>query len=288
MSWNLYRWTWLLEGPLFVGHLPSGSLNRCRLYIPARAVWGAVTAALARSTAEGFPDYHRVGRELQESVRFTYLYPAESFADEWIAWLPEFEKGRGLSWKREDCKGEPIEDWLFRRRLLTTRPGIAIDPGSFTAAVGSLRETECVADRWRRGPGASGSCDRVAYIGYFFIRDQKLGHLETIERIFIGGDTRYGLGSMRRVDLSPDEAIFGREVPPRMDRPIIKSINVLGHTRSPLALAGSRETLRGWSNSKRTEIVSEDVLWGPGSVCDVEMHWRIDDSGIWLEDGETA
>ena len=51
MSWSLQRWTWLLESPLFVGTTPAGSLNRCRLYVPARALWGAMTAELSRRQA---------------------------------------------------------------------------------------------------------------------------------------------------------------------------------------------------------------------------------------------
>ncbi|GIW70798.1 MAG: hypothetical protein KatS3mg102_0340 [Planctomycetota bacterium] len=56
MSWSLFRWTWQLESPLYVGMPPAGSLNRCRLYVPARALWGAVTAEIARAAAGGgFP-----------------------------------------------------------------------------------------------------------------------------------------------------------------------------------------------------------------------------------------
>jgi len=52
MSWTLYRWVWRLEAPLFLGMPPSGSLNRCRLYVPACNLWGALTAELAQRRAE--------------------------------------------------------------------------------------------------------------------------------------------------------------------------------------------------------------------------------------------
>lgn len=48
MTWSLFRWVWRLEAPLHVGIPPAGSLDRCRLYLPARNLWAALTAALAR------------------------------------------------------------------------------------------------------------------------------------------------------------------------------------------------------------------------------------------------
>ncbi len=64
MSWTLYRWTWRLESPLFVGAPPAGSLNRCRLYVPSRALWGALTAELARRRANASPSYETEGTTL--------------------------------------------------------------------------------------------------------------------------------------------------------------------------------------------------------------------------------
>ncbi|OAT82909.1 hypothetical protein [Desulfotomaculum copahuensis] len=107
MKWTLQRWVWQLQSPLFIGMPPSGALNRCRLYIPARVMWGAFTAEIARSRAQSNPDnidelYKAVGDDLKEKVRFSYLYPAEYTADGWLAWLPRYESGKGQSWRRED------------------------------------------------------------------------------------------------------------------------------------------------------------------------------------------
>jgi hypothetical protein len=110
MSWTLHRWTWVLNGPLFVGFAPSGSLNRCRIYVPARTVWGAVTAEAARQAAQGEPHYKGVGDQLRNDARFTYLYPAERVRDLWLGWLPRYAPGIGLCWQREDNRGEPLAD----------------------------------------------------------------------------------------------------------------------------------------------------------------------------------
>ncbi len=105
MSWTLYRWTWRLESSLFVGALPAGSLNRCRLYVPSRTLWGGLTAELARRGASDFPDYGKKGRMLLENARLTYLFPAEGDGEAWRAWLPRYEKRDGLVWRREDRQG---------------------------------------------------------------------------------------------------------------------------------------------------------------------------------------
>jgi hypothetical protein len=61
----------------FHRHAPGRALNRCRLYLPARAMHGAVTSELARLNGEEkakFPDYGKFGKEVGENCRFTYLF----------------------------------------------------------------------------------------------------------------------------------------------------------------------------------------------------------------------
>jgi hypothetical protein len=77
VNWRLFRWVWQLEAPLHVGMPPSGSLNRCRLYVPARALWGALTAEVARRAGNDFPSYAGGWAGHPGDARLTYLYPAE-------------------------------------------------------------------------------------------------------------------------------------------------------------------------------------------------------------------
>jgi len=165
VSWTLYRWTWRLEAPLFVGAPPAGSLNRCRLYVPSRALWGGLTAERARRRGNSFPRYETEGTTLHENARFTYLFPAECDGKHWRAWLPRYEALDGLVWRREDrqdIEERQLTDRQMRRRLLDTRPSTAIDPDSDSAEEGSLRETECVLPRWRDIESP------VAFVGYVF------------------------------------------------------------------------------------------------------------------------
>ena len=115
MTWSLFRWVWRLEAPLFVGMSPAGVLNRCRLYVPARALWGAVTAETARlKSGEGFPNYKDVGDEVKRSCRFTYLFPAEKRDGRFLAWLPKFEKEKGLRWCLQNSD-KSLSDRDFRK-----------------------------------------------------------------------------------------------------------------------------------------------------------------------------
>ncbi|MDT8284690.1 MAG: hypothetical protein RQ767_04130, partial [Thermovirgaceae bacterium] len=213
MNWSLYRWTWLLEAPLFIGAPPAGAFNRCRLYVPARAVWGAMTAEKARGDAgDAWPDYKGVGGKLRDNARFTYLFPAVQMDGEWVAWLPEYKREMGLVWRPEGRDGgvdDALTDRRFRQRLITTRPGTAIDPGTDSAAAGSLRETECLSPRWCSPDGEEPS-GPVALCGYVFLRgEKKQGFVDGATTLFLGGDTRYGLGKVRLAVCQEADEVFG-------------------------------------------------------------------------------
>jgi len=289
MSWSLYRWTWQLESPLYVGMPPAGSLNRCRLYVPARALWGAVTAEMARATAGGgFPEYEKVGEELRQELRFTYLFPAERVGNEWRAWLPRYEEKRGLVWQREDAACNELPDRQFRMRLLSAQPSTAIEPSSDTAAEGSLRETECMNTRWRQhrdlpsGP--------VGLVGYVLmnsnLRKELREGLEQLNFTTVGGDARYGLGRLRRIGgMSQAADVFGCRVDLARDNPVVDAERVLGHANvcaNNLGLMGELELLRGWDYGKRDHWRTEKPLWMPGSATNEPRKWRIAASGHWL------
>ncbi len=289
MSWSLFRWVWRLEAPLFIGMSPAGALNRCRPYVPARALWGAVTAEIARlKSGEGFPNYKDVGDKVKRSCRFTYLFPAEKRDGRFLAWLPKFEKEKGLRWHLQGC-GESRSDRDFRRRLLDTRPGTAIMPESDSALEGSLRHTECIGPWWRDSNSQGETAAPVLLLGYVFWQDSNFHRqLQDIETLFIGGDTRYGLGKIRRIDtLSDDTAVFGKPVRPDREHPEIGSDIVLGHAPEgggDEGMQGAKELLGGWD--QRSPWKGGKLAWAPGS-CDTNhtdekpVYWSIDREGYW-------
>lgn len=291
MTWSLFRWVWQLDGSLHVGMPPAGSLNRTRLYVPARALWGALTAELSRREAQNGkePQYPSVGARLQNDYRFTYLFPAEKVEETWRAWLPTYHHSLGLSWGREDQPDQAVGDRRFRRRLLSTRPGTSIDASTDAIDDGSLRETECIEARWRNDQGRNAG--RVAMVGYAFIHTALANdnspsewcRLNGVDTLFVGGDTRYGLGRLRRVafDRVKQDEAFGAPITLVGNTPQMKTSTVWAHSHSQGLMSGALELLGGWERNSIHRPHQSAPLWQPGSRCSEPIHWSIDDSGLW-------
>ncbi len=284
MSWTLHRWVWRLKSPLFVGFLPSGALNRCRLYIPAHAMWGALTAELARARANGFPEYVTLGTDLKNNARFSYMFPAQQVNGRWQPWLPRFVAKRGLFWRREDlCEESDVADRVFRRRLLWTRPGTAIDPNTDSALDGSLRETECVARQWRTDIRSEHSA--VAYVGHAFTRKGANEKIQKVKNLFVGGDSRYGLGSLRRVKFEDADKFFGMCVKPDEDTPGVVGKHLLAHahhSNPDIPFLGMQEALVGRDRQSESGMLqTTNRYWVPGSVCHTNQSWEFNKDGTW-------
>jgi hypothetical protein len=283
MTWSLYRWVWRLEAPLFVGAPPARALNRCRPYVLSRAIWGALTSELAQTGTNGSSGYRERGEMLREGARFTYLYPASRVRETWYAWLPEYVPDRGLVWRREDqptTANTAVRDRQFRRRLIDARPGTAIDADSDIAAEATLRETECVMTHWR--PGSPAGHDRVAFAGYVFLKGVRAADLEAVTTLFVGGDTRYGLGRMRRIEFEEAGTVFGSR--PDLDGgdAIVIGPLLLGHGISGRQLHGAKEALTGWDRTAADPLMSlATPRWVPGSRFYEDVRWRIDQEGTW-------
>lgn len=291
MSWTLYRWVWQLCSPLHIGITPSGSLNRTRLYIPARNMWAALTAEIARCrSGTSFPDYQNVGQELQDHVRLSYLFPAEKVDDQWCAWLPQYRKA-GLFWHREHGGIPPLAHRSFRQRLLTTRPGTAIEPVSDSAEEGTLREFELISPWWHCSKEKNVPVS-VAMVGYLLCKgnDSKgndiCKKLLSIKKIYVGGDTRYGLGYLQRVDkadnLQLEGQFFGNTFESSNEIPIVQTNRVLAHVvaQGVSLLSGNMECISGWdmiSGGMKSPLLT----WKPGSGSDQECKFVIQEDGTW-------
>ncbi|RME42018.1 MAG: hypothetical protein D6791_18805 [Chloroflexi bacterium] len=289
MSWTLYRWTWALESPLHIGATPAGSLNRCRLYVPARVLWGALAAELARQQTPEFPDYRTVGDRLRKEARFTYLFPAEEVVGKWYAWLPAYEEGGGLVWRREDTGKEASKSFEreFRRWLFWAWPSTAIDPQSDTASEGTLRETECLNTRWRGKDGTAGS--QVAMVGYVFLHDGSdlRNELDKFVQITVGGDIRYGYGRLRRIGMDPATGVFDLMADPQGLDPMVHGRTVYAHANDGAkpSLAGDREVLVGWDMASGgcLSAMAGSPLWRPGSHTSngSAVAWKVMPNGLW-------
>lgn len=285
MSWAMYRWAWRLCSPLHIGAMPAGSLNRTRLYIPARNVWAALTAEIARrESAASFPKYQVIGQQLQEHARFSYLFPAEQVNGRWLAWLPRYEE-RGLRWCREDGQ-DGISDRAFRKRLLDTHPGTAIAPGTGAAEDGTLRETESVHFRWRGQSACS-----VAFVGYVFLHQNLarniMNTLRQIKELYIGGETRYGFGRLMRVDCSQAASFFqDAEVGLGTSEPVVRIGFAMAHTRMDglSGVIGAMECIAGW-DMVTGGLKEGELTWAPGSCWTEKRNCAIREDGLWQIQG---
>ncbi len=284
MSWKLYCWVWQLLSPVHVGTTPAGSLNRTRLYVPARALWGALTAQLARKEAgDAPPDYRGTGERLSEKCRFSYLFPAQKEGERYLAWLPEYAKERGLVWRREDNK-KSSADREFRLWMLTVRPGTAISPGTDAALEATLREYELLAD-WSFW-GKQKASQPVFLKGYVFCREAGVeAEVLKVEELFLGGDTRYGLGRVRRVHLSSQasEGFFGKPLDLSEREPLVITDTLLAHAAAQKAvntqLSGALEQLVEWDNG---QLKAGPLAWAPGSGTKSDpLKWRIGEDNLW-------
>jgi len=232
---------------------------------------------------ENLDKYREIGQELQRSCRFSNLYPSVRFSEGWKAWLPCFEKGEGLRWRREvSIEIPPIPHIVFRSRLLDARPGTAIDPGTDSAAERTLHETE-VINPWWRGLQES-KTEPVAMIGYLFCKNQSIyNDLSCVNLLYMGGDIRYGLGKLVRVEMEKAERFFGYNVQLDLDDPQVFSGIVLAHTKANAnndLICGALERLGGWDMG--TPIPMADTpFWIPGSRLVSEKWHEIRDDGTW-------
>lgn len=280
MSWTMYRWVWRVVSPLHIGMPPAGALNRTQLYVPARTIWGAVTAELARRQSATFPDYQQVGQQLQQDARFSYLFPAEKVGNEWLAWLPRYKQKEGLVWERKD--GETMTDRQFRQHLLITQPSTAITPTSDTAEEGTLREFELISPWWRSSDGTTAP-QPVGLVGYVFCQNNGLwNQLQDVKELFVGGDTRYGLGHLARQGLNQVSSFFlNLHVNLSGPDPLIESQQLLAHTVAHTAhITGALECVSGWDMANRA-MLNARLLWAPGSRALQERHFCIDQVGSW-------
>lgn len=312
MAWQAWRWVWRLESPLCIGSYPAGMLNRTRLYIPARTMWGALTSVLARSCHCGFPDYSKVGEQVRKNVRFSYLYPAQrAVNDEYVVWLPKYEAGSGYIWQSTD--GKRLLDRQFQMRLVTSRPGTAIAPSTDSAEEGTLREHDLISQYWLLG-NPSEKCSwelrNVYMVGYVFLleeeektSDEPLSLLKTLEdvgEIFIGADSRYGLGRLKRVafhETSKDPCeFFGTAV--KLNSLTFKTDHLLAHVcaealnkmsqpnqgaTGKVEINGDLEKLAGWDFTKQGKeaLATGQLCWVPGSVSQRALRFTLNEDGLW-------
>ncbi|MHB8120137.1 MAG: hypothetical protein ACYDHX_15695 [Methanothrix sp.] len=166
--------------------------------------------------------------------------------------------------------------------MLDARPGTAIDPCTDSAAERSLHETEVVNLWWR---GAQGSrTGPVAMIGYLFCKNQSIyNDLCRVDLLYVGGDVRYGLGKLVRVEMEKAERFFEYNVRLDQDEPQVRARVMLAHTKASTnsdSICGALERLGGWDVGKPRHLHGTP-FWAPGSKLASDKWNGIRDDGTW-------
>lgn len=274
MSWTLYRWCWRLLAPLHIGLAPAGSRERCRLYLPARPLHGAITSEIARRrTPNSFPDYGKYGHEVALNTRLTCLYPADLAGPEPRVFLPLYDPEAGLLWHPTGVHGAPLgparTDAEMRRQWLNVRPGTG-------------RDIECLGPTWAESHGDD-EPEPIFLVGYIFLRnDAYQRQIRELSSVFVGGEQRHGFG---RIALESFEAVrqrptvFGYSVRFHEEDPLIATPLPFGQTLATDGdgFCGAVEQLAGW---EVRQPLAGPLAWVPGSFGPEKL-WRIDTYGIW-------
>lgn len=193
MSW--YRIVLELKSPLHVGDVPLGFVQRTRRYLPARSLWGALTATKARQGA-AFPEYGKIGEEIENRIKFTHFFAGvrsgEKYesGEEYEFYLPNYGREETVMYGNLTCTG-------FEQRFITSFGQTALDPDSLTADDHSLHEKEVISH-------LSIPLDRtempkpVLFCGYAYCEnDNDAELLCLLDGCQVGADRRNGLGLVR-------------------------------------------------------------------------------------------
>lgn len=299
MPWKLYDLTWTALSPMRVGAGSMGFVQLTRTYVPGRALWGAITANLARALAKGEePKYQEVGQAVQKHLRLFYLYPCLPEQA-----LPESERqNENDGW----CRLDPILTRFQERLLIHASGQTAIQPESCSAENASLHETEYLAPQVALPEG--GGFQPVRWQGHLAIGDGwphgENALRQAVSGLWIGGDLHYGFGRLALLDSvegwrpSPGNQVFGNWVFNPDDAsltamtPEMHSYTLMAHLKAencPWSVSGRLEPLLGleWQDEAKDDRgsggkVSKAILcWEPGSVAGQCKSVSIGEYGVW-------
>ncbi|MBX7237243.1 MAG: hypothetical protein K1X65_22870 [Caldilineales bacterium] len=267
MSWTAYRVILRLLTPMHIGAAKLGNLQTTRPYIPGKALWGGLTARITRDNPHLGGDYRAIGERVNQELAFSYFYPTT---------------------------GEEVELWpwddpdQFAWRFLGSYASTALNYSQFSAAEGSLHETEFIAPTTREG-------QPVNLHGYVCEREgSALPWRQALERLHLGGERTYGWGRLAlKTEPTAATALFGRHaVELRGERPEIvleTGSSLLAHTQANgdgAILASGRVTpLVGRETPAASEhgrrLSSAVICWEPGSKTVADALIAIGSFGIW-------
>jgi hypothetical protein len=271
MSWQRYSLIFRLVAPLHIGYRKVGNLQQTRGYLPGKLLWAALTARLTRNQIAGATgkDYQRIGRLVEENIRFTYLYPALQEADG--------QYQRYYPWQSH-----------FDYRFLSSYASTALDYSSQSAADALLHEVEFIRPYAR--PLASQEPKQTYLMGDLYVQEDSLptevaDWQQALHQLQFGGERGYGWGRVSLVSCQPLERFDSEPIVSiEANQPITAHAHATG-SQAVTQLIGSLEPLVGWERNndgkRRWHLSNATICYTPGSRTKENLQFTIGRYGIF-------
>jgi hypothetical protein len=294
MAWTFYELRFRLLSPLHIGHQKIGNIQRTRHYVPARVLWGALTARLTRDAAarsladvsEG--DYIAMGDLVKRQLAFSYFFPTDENLQ---PIYPGYDE-QGLKYASgQSCLTPEVFAW----RYLSSYAATALNYERNAAEDASLHEVEFLSPHSR----FDNASHPVHLLGYAIAAAGcKLPWpilTTALQEIQIGGERRYGWGRLR-LDRAEEHGrgeavLFGQlhcdaKTEARPELIAQNNETLLAHTAATgIAARGEIEPLVGrvWEQNKGAGQTVEftDVCYALGAKLEGSRTFEMTATHIW-------
>jgi len=187
--WNVYKIVFQLRSPLHFGYKKMENIQYTRRYVPAKTIWGALTAAIAKQQDKR--DYKKIGDSIKSDLRFSYFFLSEN--------------GEGIdslipNYTTNELKFGGYSKVEFERRFLDSYASTAVLPVYNSAEEESLHEIE-ILTHYNKETGNS-----VFLAGYIFEKqnlDNPYPWQGALKLLQIGGERKYGFGRIELISCKP-------------------------------------------------------------------------------------
>ena len=292
MTWTIYKVIFRMESPLHSGWMKIANIQRTRLYVTGRTLWGALTARITRIM--GSNDYAGIGNMVKQYLHSSYFYPC--FNDRGKRPLLPYYTNEGIAYKCEDF---PLKADLVEKALLTSYSSTAVNLDRLSAENASLHEIELLSHRTVSAIRIDGfsidSGSKIYLIGYIFESNEvpsKIGKIwrSALSEIWLGGERTYGFGCVHMENICDKVSnIFGYnaftdDCEPQID--VTSGHPVLAHTITEDVRWGELEPFFGRETDTQTGSFGSkfspiSICWKPGSTLSEGGRFTVAEFGLW-------
>ncbi len=269
-----------------------GNIQRTRLYVTVRMLWGALSARITRII--GNNDYVDISDKVKNYLRTTYFYPCfDASGDKPL--LPFYEP-KGLTYKVDSIS---IPANVVERALLTSYASTAIDPYRLGAEEGSLHEIELLSHRTvcpiQENRFSVNSNSNVYLVGYIFESNEtpseiKDIRLKALKEIQIGGERTYGFGHLLLESIHAEaHNVFSYKPIRENNHPEIELATgkpILADAITDKNLKRVTEPFVSRETDKETGCFGEkhsvEICWVPSSILNEDKTFKITEFGLWV------